>query len=133
MLNVWTKPSGYTLPGISGLTGNLALDTARTSFDGRTTTFDTGTFQERVVVNIPLPTTGNLTGITFRLISGKLPEGLKVNGAFIAGNPYNVARTTTFIFCVRAQLGTDISDRTFNIIVNGGQLPTIVTLSLIHI
>lgn len=129
MLNIWTQPSGYTLPGVSGLTGNLALDTAKTSFDGGSTSFDAGSFQERVVVNIPLPTTGNLAGITFKIISGKLPEGLKVNGAFIAGNPYNVARTTKFTFCVRAQLGTNIADRTFNIIVNGGQLPTIITPS----
>jgi hypothetical protein len=127
MLNIWTQPSGYTLPGVSGLTGNLALDTARTIFDGGSTLFDAGTFQERVVVNIPLPTVGNLSGITFKIISGKLPEGLKLNDAFIAGNPYNVARTTKFTFCVRAQLGTNIADRTFNIVVNGGQLPTIIT------
>jgi hypothetical protein len=49
-----------------------------------------------VVVNVPLPTTGNLTGITFKLISGKLPEGLKVNGAFIAGNPYLFSRRGQF-------------------------------------
>jgi hypothetical protein len=127
MLNIWTEPSRYTLPGISGLTGNLALDTARTTFDGGSTSFDTGTFQERVVVRIPLPTTGSLTGVTFKIISGSLPDGLRIDGAFVAGNPYNVARTTTFTFCVRAQLGTSVSDRTFNIIVNGGQLPTIVT------
>jgi len=127
MLNIWTQPSGYTLPGISGLTGNLALDTARTTFDGGSTSFDTGTFQERVVVRIPLPTTGSLTGVIFKIISGSLPNGLRIDGAFVAGNPYNVARTTTFTFCVRAQLGTSVSDRTFNIIINGGQLPTIVT------
>jgi len=76
------------------------------------------------------PTTiTNPTLPTFKIISGKLPEGLVLNGAFIAGNPYNVARTTKFTFCIRAQLGTEISDRTFNIVVNGGQLPTIVTPS----
>jgi hypothetical protein len=55
MLNIWTQPSGYTLPGISGITGDLTLDVARTTFDSRTTSFDKGTFQERVIVNIPLP------------------------------------------------------------------------------
>lgn len=129
MLNIWTQSSGYTLPGVSGLTGNLALDTAKTTFDGRSTTFDTGTFQERVIVDIPLPTSGDLTGITFKIISGSLPPGLRIQGSTIVGNPYNVARTTTYTFCIRAQLGTDVSDRTFNMIVNGGQLPTFVTPS----
>ena len=127
MLNIWTQPSGYRLPGVSGLTGDLALDTAKTTFDARSTTFDAGSFQERVIVNIPLPTTGNLTGVTFKVISGALPPGLRIEGAFIVGNPYGVARTTTFTFCIRAQLGTSISDRTLNMLVNGGQLPEIIT------
>jgi len=129
MLNIWTQSSGYTFPGVSGLTGNLALDVAKTTFDGRSTTFDAGTFQERVIVNIPLPTTGSLTGITFKIISGSLPPGLRIEGAFIVGNPYNVARTTTYTFCIRAQQNNTVADRTFNIIVNGGQLPAFVTPS----
>ena len=127
MLNIWTQPSGYRLPGVSGLTGDLALDTAKTTFDARSTTFDAGSFQERVIVNIPLPTTGNLTGVTFKVISGALPPGLRIEGAFIVGNPYGVPRTTTYTFCIRAQLGTSISDRTLNMLVNGGQLPEIIT------
>ena len=129
MLNIWTQPSGYTFPGVSGLTGNLSLDTAKTTFDARSTMFDTGTFQERVIVNIPLPTSGSLTGITFKVISGSLPPGLRVEGAVIVGNPYNVARTTTYTFCIRAQSGSSVADRTFKMVVNGGQLPTFVTPS----
>jgi hypothetical protein len=129
MLNIWTQPSGYTLPGVSGLTGNLELDTAKTTFDSRSTTFDSGTFQERVIVNIPLPTTGDLTNVTFKIISGSLPPGLRLDGAVIVGNPYNVPRTTKYLFCIRAQLNHTVADRTFNMIVNGGQLPTFITPS----
>ena len=127
MLNIWTQPSGYTFPGISGLTGNLALDSARTGFDGGTTSFDQGSFQERVQVNIPLPVTGAETTDSFRLISGSLPPGLRIEGANIMGVPYGVVRNTKFIFCIRAQRGTEVSDRTYNLVVSGGQLPVIVT------
>lgn len=127
MLNIWTESSGYTFPGISGLTGNLALDTGKTSFDAGTTTYDKGSFQERVVVNIHLPVTGTLPTDTFKLISGALPDGLRVEGEYIVGVPYGSVRDTTYKFCIRAQRDFDIADRTFNLILSGGQLPVIVT------
>ena len=127
MLNIWTQASGYTFPGISGLTGNLALDTAKTAFDSGTTTFDKGSFQERVVVNILLPVANVLPTDTFRLISGELPDGLRVEGAAIVGVPYGAVRNKTYTFCIRAQRGTQVADRTFNLLLSGGQLPIINT------
>lgn len=129
MLNIWTQPSGYSFVGISGITGTLAIDSARTTFDGSSTTFDEGSYQERVVVNIPLPVTGNLSSDTFRLISGALPPGLRIEGSAIVGVPYGVVRTTKYTFCIRAQRGSEIADRTYNLTINGGQLPVIVTPS----
>ena len=127
MLNIWTESSGYTFPGISGLTGNLELDTGKTSFDTGTTTYDKGSFQERVVVNIHLPVANTLPTDTFKLISGALPNGLRVEGQYIVGVPYGAVRDTVYTFCIRAQRGYEIADRTFNLILSGGQLPIIVT------
>jgi hypothetical protein len=127
MLNIWTQSSGYTFPGISGLTGNLVLDSAKTRFDGSTTSFDQGSFQERVVVNIPLPVENTLPTDTFKLISGSLPDGLRVEGTSIVGVPYGSVRNTVFVFCIRAQRGSQIADRTFNLQLSGGQLPVITT------
>lgn len=127
MLNIWTQPSGYTFPGVSGLTGDLALDHAKTQFDGGTTSFDRGSFQERVVTNIHLPVANTQPTDSFRLISGSLPDGLRVEGEFIVGVPYGSVRNTTYTFCIRAQRGTDIADRTFNLQLSGGQLPVIKT------
>lgn len=127
MLNIWTQSSGYTFPGISGLTGNLALDSAKTKFDGGTTSFDQGSFQERVVVDIPLPVENTLPTDTFKLISGALPDGLRIEGTSIVGVPYGSVRNTVFVFCIRAQRGSQIADRTFNLQLSGGQLPVITT------
>jgi len=126
MLNVWTEPSGYTFAGISGIASPLTFDKARTTFDGSNTSYDEGALQERVNVSIPLPVSSS-AGITFTIISGSLPDGLHIEGAAIVGVPFNVLRNTTYEFCIRANDGTNIDDRTFKIIVNGGQLPEFVT------
>ena len=127
MLNIWTQSSGYTFPGVSGLTGNLVLDSAKTDFDGGTTSFDKGSFQERVVTNIHLPVANTLPTDSFKLISGSLPDGLRIEGQYIVGVPYGSVRNTVYTFCVRAQRGNEIADRTFNLQLSGGQLPIIKT------
>jgi len=110
-LNIWNQPSGYSL----------------------------GTFPEQEVVNIPLPLFGDLTGITFKVISGELPSGLSIVGQNIIGSPYIVANATNYKFCIRASkniyntnvppkyLRTDIADRTFSMIISGFNPPTFVT------
>jgi hypothetical protein len=102
MLNVWTQSSGSSL----------------------------GTLQERQVIEIALPTlplSGELISTTFTLISGKLPAGLRLSGNVIKGTTFEVARDTESIFVIRAQKGSDISDRTFKLIVQGPDDPVWVT------
>ncbi|CAB4125993.1 hypothetical protein UFOVP181_245 [uncultured Caudovirales phage] len=98
-LSIWTQLSGYSF----------------------------GTFQERVTVDQPLPVI-NDTGVVYTVISGKLPPGLRISGNRIIGTPYEVARETTFTFCIRAvQDGEGFSDRTFSITVDGADAPTFIT------
>lgn len=102
MLNVWTQSSGSNL----------------------------GTLQERQVVNITLPTlplTGDLSSVSFSVISGKLPAGLRLSGNSIKGTTFEVARNVESTFVIRAQLGSAISDRTFKITVQGPDDPVWIT------
>jgi hypothetical protein len=93
-LNIWTEQSGYR--------------------------FDT--VQERSVVNILLPA-NNSVGITYSVISGKLPPGLRIVNNTIQGSPFEVPRTTDFKFVVRASNGTDLADRTFFWTIEGADQP----------
>jgi len=102
MLNVWTQSSGSNL----------------------------GTLQERQVINLTLPTVpliGNLSAVTFVVISGRLPAGLRLVGNLIKGTTFEVERDTESAFVIRAQLGNEISDRTFKLIVQGPDVPVWVT------
>ena len=85
-----------------------------------------GTFEERNVINIPLPVT-NSDGISFLVISGQLPPGLRINNNHIIGTPFTVPRLTSFSFCIRATDGLDISDRTFSISINNTEIPVFIT------
>lgn len=103
MLDIWSKNSGYSF----------------------------GTFNERADVDsIPLPLKITpATGTTFRVISGAMPVGLRISGTNIIGVPAEVPRDTTYTFCIRAQLGMDISDRTFKLEVVGPDSPRFITLA----
>ena len=83
-------------------------------------------FTERVVQTINLPVE-NDTGVTYSVISGKLPPGMRILGNTITGSPYEVARVTDFTFCVRASKNGEISDRTFTITIEGEDAPQFVT------
>jgi Putative Ig domain len=96
-LTVWTQPSGSL-----------------------------GTFQEGSNFNLHLPATSD-AGITYKVISGKLPGGLWLNHDFILGTPYEVARDTDFSFCIRASKNNEIADRTFTITISGPDEPVIGT------
>ena len=98
MLNVWTQLSGYSL----------------------------GFLREQITVNIPLPVT-NDTGVSYRVISGSLPSGLSISGNHITGSPYIVSNITSYEFCIRASLRSDVSDRTFTITIDGNNPPIFVT------
>jgi hypothetical protein len=97
-LSVWTQPSGYSL-------GNLSE-------------------RQSVNINLPVSTTA---GITFRVISGALPQGLRLVGSAITGTPYEIVRTRDYNFVIRATGLTGISDRTFKFVVEGADEPNWLT------
>ncbi len=104
LLNVWTERSGYTF----------------------------GTFQERTVFDQTLPVE-NDSGVSYQVISGTLPAGLRLEGNHIVGNPYEIPRATTYRFCIRASKFntitqvTDFADRTFTIAIEGADVPIFQT------
>jgi hypothetical protein len=99
MLDIWSQRSGYNF----------------------------GTFEERRIINITLPTTSVPIGITFTIISGSLPSGLRIDGNRIVGTAYEVSRITESRFVIRAADGTSISDRTFYMTIEGADAPEWVT------
>lgn len=103
-LSIWTQRSGYSF----------------------------GTIQERSQIDWQLPVNyasgfDDSTNLTFRVISGNLPPGLRLTNDRIVGTPFEVPRTTDFKFVIRATYGTQISDRTFFITVDGSDPPGWVT------
>lgn len=88
--------------------------------------FSFGTFNERDRVDQLLPVV-NDSGVTYSIISGKLPPGLRLEGNHVVGTPYEVSRITEFSFCIRAKLGAEFSDRTFKITITGPDAPEIIT------
>ena len=98
-LNVWTQLSGYSF----------------------------GTVQEDITITLPLPILSGLSGVSFKLISGKLPAGLRVEGSNIIGTPTQVSKLTTFTFCIRATQNSKIADRTFSMTVDGADAPVFIT------
>ena len=98
MLNIWTEKSGYTF----------------------------GTIQERSIVNLALPISYYDPTVTFTVISGSIPPGLRIVNSSIQGTPFEVARVTTFTFCIRATDNGEKADRTFVITVEGADAPEIL-------
>ncbi len=109
MLNIWNQPSGY-------------------SFNA---------YSERQTQIIPLPIIpgSDLTNLTFTVISGSLPAGLRLvydsdlSTWVIKGSPLEVSRSTISKFVIRAKntLTEDISDRTFSITIEGADAPVWIT------
>jgi hypothetical protein len=119
MLNVWTQQSGYKFVYTYEENGVIKTTTE---------------FPERIGVSVPLPVNpSDLTDVNFSVISGRLPGGLRLTFEslldewVIKGSPFEVARTTTFTFVLRAQRGADISDRTYSITVEGADAPRWIT------
>jgi hypothetical protein len=98
-----------------------------------------GVETERVILNKPLIATSPNGPITFSLIAGNLPRGLRVDrnvqydeieikttGA-IKGSPVEVRKLTEYKFVIRANDGVDIEDRTFTISIDGADEPEWIT------
>lgn len=86
-----------------------------------------GSLNERVAANIALPVDTQITGVSYTVISGTLPPGLRITDSSIVGTPFDVARETVFTFCIRASHTSGIADRTFKINVSGADAPEFVT------
>ena len=111
MLNIWSIKTGASL-------GTLEEQTVFKNIPG----------QPDQRIPLPIKDGVNLTGITFKLISGSLPNGLRLIGHYITGQAYEVSRTTVSTFVIRAQdTNNNISDRTFTITVNGADAPKWLT------
>jgi hypothetical protein len=83
-------------------------------------------FSERQNLTLELPVQ-NSTDVAYSVITGKLPDGLRLTGNQILGSAFEVARVTTFTFCIRASRDGLISDRTFNITIEGEDAPEFLT------
>jgi hypothetical protein len=109
MLNIWNQPSGYSF----------------------------NTYSERQTQTIPLPLIpgADLTNLTFTVIAGRLPSGLRItydnnlSTWTINGSPLEVATNTTSTFVIRAKnsVTQEISDRTFYMTIDGPDAPVWIT------
>lgn len=98
---------------------------------------DLGTFQERIITEIQITAMSSNGIIDFSIIAGSLPRGLRLintttfadntTTCFLKGSPVEVSKLTTSRFVVRASDGVDISDRTFEITIDGADAPTWIT------
>ena len=86
-----------------------------------------GTLEERQSANLSLIATSNTGTVTFSIIAGKLPPGMRLAGSSITGSPAEVNTYTVNKFVVRASDGDDIEDRTFTIAVDGADAPQWIT------
>lgn len=86
-----------------------------------------GTITERVLLDIPLSATSDVGNVSYSLIAGSLPRGLRLFGNAIKGSPVEVKKFTTSKFVIRASDGKDIEDRTFSLSVDGSDIPEWIT------
>lgn len=86
-----------------------------------------GTIVERITLDIPLLATSTVGPISYSLIAGKFPRGLRLQNGRIKGSPTEVRRLTESRFVIRADDGQDIEDRTFSLTVDGSDIPYWIT------
>jgi hypothetical protein len=77
---------------------------------------------ERTTTNLLLPV-ANGANPSISLISGILPPGLRIEGRYLVGTPFEVERDKSFEFVLRAVEGDALEDRTFKIIITGPDTP----------
>lgn len=86
-----------------------------------------GKITERIIIEIPLSASSNIGSVSYSVIAGSLPRGLRLSGNKITGSPVEVKRYTESRFVIRASDGVDLEDRTFSISVDGADIPEWVT------
>jgi hypothetical protein len=112
MLNIWSVKSGHSI----------------VTLQERTVHKDIHGVDHRIRLPL-LVSDGELSNITFNVISGALPQGLRLIDNYISGSPYEVVRTTVSTFVIRARnsVTEEISDRTLSITVEGADAPRWIT------
>lgn len=78
---------------------------------------------QRVYTEIPLDAVSTTGTVSYSLITGHLPRGMRLVNGVIKGSPIEQLRYTEFRFVIRAADGTDILDRTFSLAVDGNDIP----------
>jgi hypothetical protein len=88
---------------------------------------DLGVLEERNVVAVPIDAISDGDPISYSVISGSLPTGLRLDNGIITGSPVEVTKFTTSKFVIRATAGSAIADRTFSLSVDGSDNPEFLT------
>jgi hypothetical protein len=88
---------------------------------------DLGILTERVIVNIPLEANSTIGEVSYSLLSGNLPRGLRLRNNRIIGSPVEVRKFTESKFVIRAQDQDGLKDRTFVLYVDGSDEPIWLT------
>ena len=101
-----------------------------TTTAGKLATIDEqASFSLQLEANDPVEL-GDSTAIVYSVIAGSLPAGMQVTSTgLLTGTPAEVAKRTLYTFVVRATAGTQITDRTFSLDVQGADAPTFTTAS----
>ena len=86
-----------------------------------------GTINERDRQRITLTVSSAVGPVSYEIISGSLPRGLRLEGNEILGTPLEVSKNTTSTFVVRATDSVSKKDRTFSLTVSGADSPYWVT------
>lgn len=86
-----------------------------------------GIVVERNILDIPILATSTVGAVTYSVLAGKLPRGLRLSAASIKGSPTEVRRFSEHRFVIRATDGVDLEDRTFGLSVDGSDVPVWMT------
>lgn len=86
-----------------------------------------GLLVERQTVEIPIQATTTTGSLSFSIIAGQLPTGLRLDGNKITGAPVEVRVYTSNQFVIRADNGSEILDRTFTLDIDGSDIPKWLT------
>ena len=94
-----------------------------------TTAGKIASIDEEVAYSVQLEAnTSDSTSVTYSVISGSLPSGIGLTSTgLLTGTPAEVYKRTRYTFVVRATAGTQITDRTFYLDVEGSDNPVFVT------
>ena len=101
-----------------------------TTTAGKLATIDEqASFSLQLEANDPVAL-GDSTAIVYSVIAGSLPAGMQVTtDGLLTGTPAEVAKRTRYTFVVRATAGTQITDRTFYLDIEGADSPAFTTAS----